>query len=53
MNREESNKISIERHKSRRVRLTLRQFREQSGTSAVEFALLSPIFILLLLGMVA
>lgn len=29
------------------------QFRERSGTTAVEFAFLSPIFILLLLGMVA
>jgi Flp pilus assembly protein TadG len=31
----------------------LLQFRERSGTTAIEFAFLSPIFILLLLGMVA
>ncbi|TIP54506.1 TadE/TadG family type IV pilus assembly protein, partial [Mesorhizobium sp.] len=37
----------------RQLRRKLCQFREQSGTSAIEFAMLSPIFILLLLGMVA
>ncbi|WP_164767076.1 TadE/TadG family type IV pilus assembly protein, partial [Mesorhizobium sp. M7A.F.Ca.CA.004.04.1.1] len=31
----------------------MRKLQEEHGTSAVEFALLSPIFILLLLGMVA
>ncbi|TKB30109.1 MAG: pilus assembly protein, partial [Mesorhizobium sp.] len=37
----------------RQLRTKLRLIGEESGTSAVEFALLSPVFILLLLGMVA
>ncbi|SJM29778.1 TadE family protein [Mesorhizobium delmotii] len=53
MNSAETEKISIKRRNTRQLRLKLCQFREQSGTSAIEFALLSPIFILLLLGMVA
>ncbi|TIQ62693.1 MAG: hypothetical protein E5X64_41915, partial [Mesorhizobium sp.] len=52
MNSEESKTITIECHKTRPLRLKVCQFREPSGTSAIEFALLSPIFILLLLGMV-
>lgn len=53
MNSEETKTISTKRHKTRQLKLKLCQFREQSGTSAIEFAMLSPIFILLLLGMVA
>lgn len=53
MNRAESKSISIKRRRIHQFRLKVSQFREQSGTSAIEFALLSPIFILLLLGMVA
>ncbi|MET3580113.1 Flp pilus assembly protein TadG [Mesorhizobium robiniae] len=46
-------KTSIKWCKRHQLKLKPRQFRDQSGTSAIEFALLSPIFILLLLGMVA
>lgn len=44
---------SITWRKTRQLTVKLRQFREPTGTSAIEFALLSPVFILLLLGMVA
>jgi Flp pilus assembly protein TadG len=53
MNSAETKIISMQRRKMRPLTLKFRQFRDQSGTSAIEFALLSPIFILLLLGMVA
>ncbi|TIM19494.1 MAG: pilus assembly protein, partial [Mesorhizobium sp.] len=53
MNSAETGTIAIKRRNTRQLKRKLHQFREQSGTSAIEFALLAPIFILLLLGMVA
>jgi Flp pilus assembly protein TadG len=45
--------MSNRQSKSSTTRHKLWKLQEESGTSAVEFALLSPLFILLLLGMVA
>ncbi|RUV02723.1 pilus assembly protein [Mesorhizobium sp. M6A.T.Cr.TU.017.01.1.1] len=53
MNSTESKAAATECQKTLHLRIIWRLCRENSGTSAIEFALLSPIFILLLLGMVA
>ncbi|TIM43225.1 TadE/TadG family type IV pilus assembly protein [Mesorhizobium sp.] len=53
MNSAETGTIAKKRRNTRQLKRKLHQFREPSGTSAIEFALLAPIFILLLLGMVA
>ncbi|RWO13593.1 MAG: pilus assembly protein [Mesorhizobium sp.] len=53
MNSAETGTIAKKRRNTRQLKRKLHQFREPSGTSAIEFALLAPFFILLLLGMVA
>ncbi|MER8521494.1 pilus assembly protein [Mesorhizobium sp. M0644] len=53
MNKIDSNTVALKRKILRQIRANLRKIGDESGTSAVEFALLSPIFILLVLGMVA
>lgn len=53
MDKTDSKAVSLAAKNTCRRRTNLRKIGDESGTSAIEFALLSPVFILLLLGMVA